>query len=126
VELAQRVLEAVRKHKAKFYPTPHSLEVLKKSTNGLVDGKLERETRIPSCITKTQRLDLLTKALSEYVDDEDAQLGKTDKTVWDVGRLSCTLLIIRYFIPYRESCSTRTKLSPTSKSLQSGERRMLP
>jgi hypothetical protein len=85
--LAQRVLVAVRKHKAKFYPTPHSLEVLKKSTNGLVDGKLDRDTRIPGCITKTQRLDLLTKALSEYVDDEDAQLGKTDQTVWDVSQL---------------------------------------
>ena len=84
--MAQRVLVAVRKHKAKFYPTPHSLEVLKKSTNGLVDGKLDRDTRIPGCITKTQRLDLLTKALSEYVDDEDAQLGKTDQTVWDVSQ----------------------------------------
>jgi len=91
--LAQRVLVAVRKHKAKFYPTPHSLEVLKKSTNGLVDGKLDRDTRIPGCITKTQRLDLLTKALSEYVDDEDAQLGKTDQTVWDVSRLITTALM---------------------------------
>ena len=88
MELAQRVLIAVRKHKAKYYPTPHSLEVLKKSKNGLVDGKLDRDTKIPGCITKTQRLDLLTKALSEFVDDEDAQLGKTDQTVWDVSQLA--------------------------------------
>ena len=86
------MLVAVRKHKAKFYPTPHSLEVLKKSSNGLVDGILDRDTRIPGCITKTQRLDLLTKALSEFVDDEDAQLGKTESTVWDVSRLLRTLL----------------------------------
>lgn len=92
MELAQRVLIAVRNHKAKFYPTPHSLEVLKRSTNGLVDGKLERDTKIPSSITKTQRLDLLTKVLSEYVDDEDAQLGKTDQTVWDVSRVDWTVL----------------------------------
>jgi hypothetical protein len=68
-----------------FYPTPHSLEVLKKSAVGLPGGKLDRDTKLPECMTKTQRLDLLTKALSEFVYDEDAQLGKTERTVWDVS-----------------------------------------
>ena len=113
MELAQRVLIAVRKHKAKYYPTPHSLEVLKKSKNGLVDGKLDRDTKIPGCITKTQRLDLLTKALSEFVDDEDAQLGKTDQTVWDVSQFNQDNTDDRSSIHFRETYSILIKLLPT-------------
>jgi hypothetical protein len=116
VELARRVLVAVRKHKAKFYPTPHSLEVLKKSTNGLVDGNLDRDTRIPGCITKTQRLDLLTKALSEYVDDEDAQLGKTDQTVWDVSHF----IWARLMTGPSFASSRTTRSLPSPHSPQSG------
>lgn len=115
VELAQRVLSAVRKHKAKFYPTPHSLEVLRKSDGTLVAGKYDRDTSLPPCLTKTQRLDMLTKALFEYVDDEDAQLGKTDRTVWDVSRLPSLSLIFRSSTLFRESYSIHTKLSPTYK-----------
>jgi hypothetical protein len=47
--------------------------------------KLNQDTKLPMGITKTQRLDLLTRVLADYVDDADAQVGKTDQTVWDVS-----------------------------------------
>jgi hypothetical protein len=127
VELAQRILSAVRSHKARFFPTPHLIELLR-ARSGLMAMKMHQDAKLPPGITKTQRLDLLTKALADYVDDEDAQVGKTDLTVWDVSRpdhFNVQSDTYRYYIRSHASCLIHTKPSLTSRSLQSGERRTL-
>lgn len=62
---------------------------LLRASGGLMALKLNQETRLPVGITKTQRLDLLTRVLADYVDDADPQVGKTNQTVWDVGNTVC-------------------------------------
>ena len=87
VDLAKRILKAVGRHKADFYGTPHLLEQLRESSTNLSDTVLTRDTRLPAGITRTQRLDLLTRALADYVDDEDAQLGLAEEeSVWNVSQ----------------------------------------
>lgn len=85
VELAKRVLAAVSNHKAKYYSTPHLLEQLLNSSAGLIGITLTRDTKLPAGITRTQRLDLLTRALSDYVENGEAQMGESERTVWDVS-----------------------------------------
>ena len=89
VDLARRILKAVAKHKAEFYNTPHLLEQLRRSSTNLADAVLTRDTRLPAGITRTQRLDLLTRALADYVDDGDAQVGLAEETVWNVSHNLC-------------------------------------
>lgn len=120
VELARRVLAAVSKHKAKFFDTAHALQQLREASTGLIATVLTKDTRMPAGITRMQRLDLLTRALADYVDDAPAQKGETEETVWDVSlrrqrrALNRSILILsRFCINFLESFSTLIKLSRT-------------
>lgn len=86
VDLAKRILTAVSTHKAKFYNTRHLLDQLRQSSTNLADTVLTRDTRLPAGITRTQRLDLLTRALADYADDGDAQLGLVEGSIWNVSQ----------------------------------------
>lgn len=126
VDLARRVLAAVSSHKAKYYNTPHLLYQLRQSSTGLIATTLTRDTRLPAGITRTQRLDLLTRVLSNYVDDGEAQMGGSEQTVWEVSttrRPYWSLLTHRSYTICLESFWIRTKLSLISKSPQSFESR---
>jgi hypothetical protein len=52
---------------------------------GITALNAARNEPLPEGITKKERLDRLVSALGGYVDDEAAQLGQTDETVWDVS-----------------------------------------
>lgn len=53
---------------------------------GITALNAARNEPLPEGITKKERLDRLVSALGSYVDDEPAQLGQTEETVWDVSR----------------------------------------
>jgi hypothetical protein len=52
---------------------------------GITALNAARNEPLPEGTTKKERLDRLVSALGGYVDDEPAQLGQSDETVWDVS-----------------------------------------
>lgn len=72
VKLANRVLSAVLRHKLSHNYQPKLTRVL------------PEDIVVPEKMTKTQRLDLLTDALGDFVGDTPSQKGQSDDTVWDV------------------------------------------
>jgi hypothetical protein len=65
-------LAAVKKHK-KHHPTAVEAAVTTADSTSFTG------------ISRKQRLDILTKELSQFVDDEPEQLGHSQETVWEVS-----------------------------------------
>lgn len=88
MKLAQRVLNAVSKYKAKHPESAqarvviHPVHDMEKGLDGL---NASRNETLPQDITKAERMERLVQALGKYVDDEPEQLGRGSETVWDVS-----------------------------------------
>lgn len=65
----------------------HPVHDMEKGMEGL---NAMRNEKLAENITKPERMERLVQALSGFVDDEPAQLGHGDETVWDVSRLLWT------------------------------------
>jgi hypothetical protein len=91
--MAQRILKAVRKHKAKFPNAAqarivvHPVHDIEKGIDGL---NAERNEALPNHMTPGERMERLVQALGRFVDDEPEQLGRGSETVWDVGERKIT------------------------------------
>ena len=86
VAFARRVLAAVSKHKKEYSHTSGS------DVPGITDSTSF------SGISRKQRLDILTKELGQFVDDEPEQMGHSQETVWEV---SSTAFFGQIFDPER-------------------------
>lgn len=81
--MARRVLNAVSKHKAKrakLVNQGKSVDLPMASK----DTSENASVKDLAGLTKEERLDMLVDALGHFVDDEPAQKGEGEQTVWDV------------------------------------------
>lgn len=89
MNLAQRVLKAVSKHKAaqkgRQAQLPKPVQPVHDAEAGIEGLNAAREEKMPSDLSREERLDRLTAALSKFVDDEPEQRGEGEETVWDVS-----------------------------------------
>ena len=88
IKMAQRVLEAVTKHKHKFSNSSqnriviHPAHDIEKGVDGL---NAARNETLPDDMAPSEKMERLVQALGRFVDDEPEQLGRGTETVWDVS-----------------------------------------
>lgn len=115
VKLARRVLNAVSKHKAKrakLVNQGKSVDLPMASK----DTSENASVKDLAGLTKEERLDMLVDALGHFVDDEPAQKGEGEQTVWDVRIILCLYDRAhrrRYSFLFRKSSSTPINPSHT-------------
>ena len=86
VKLAQRVLKAVSKHKAKrAKESEKGTDAERAAASG--DTSETASVKDFADLTKDERLDMLVAALGHFVDDDPVQKGEGDQTLWEVRQI---------------------------------------